>query len=203
MSANWKLTPWNAPMGLPNCFLIRPFGYSQRKGGDPDSAAIEGLEEIHEPLPRLTQNILLRDDGILKNQLPGVACPPTHLVFFLTGPHPRCLGQLGIVSYPHRLAPGDIHGVLGDDETGDALVSRPRFGARGRRKDLSHPAMSNEDLGAVQDEVIAFLDRDSGCTTGITPRSRFGEAESPQHSTRSEQWHVTPLLFRGSELDNG
>ena len=102
MSASWKLTPWKLPIGRPNCFrtpayaerlLVGPLGDPERKGGDPDAAGVQRLEEVDEALPRRPQQVLLGHHGVLEDQLAGVARPPAHLVFLLAGADPRVLGR--------------------------------------------------------------------------------------------------------------
>ena len=83
------------------------------------------------------------------------------------------------------------------------LLPRARLGPRGDDEDLAHAGVGDEDLGAVEDVVVALVDRGGGGAAGVAARAGLGEPEPAQHLARREQRHVAPLLLLGAELDDG
>ena len=60
--------------------------------------------------------------------------------------------------------------------------------------------MRDEDLGAVQDVVVALVDRGGLGAAGVRSRAWLGQSESAQHLPRREERHEALLLFVGAEV---
>ena len=75
------------------------------------------------------------------------------------------------------------------------------MGNCGDDEDLADAAVGDEDLGAIQDVTVPFLDRCRLGAGGVAACAGFGEAEAAQHFARGEQRHVALLLCVGSEVD--
>ena len=138
-----------------------------------------------------------------KHQLPGVARAPAHLLLLLAGADALGLRQVLRMAHAELAALVEVHGVLGDDEAGDALAALARLGPRGDREDLADPGVGDEHLGAVEQVVVALVHRGRGGAAGVAPRAGLGETESAEHLARRQQRHVAPLLLFGAELDDG
>ncbi len=155
------------------------------------------------PIADLAQDVLLGDHGVLEDELAGVAGAPAHLVLLLARPYALGLGQVRRVADAQLPGLLEVDRVLGDDEAGDALVAAPGLGAGGDRKDLADAGVGDEDLGAVEQVVIALVHRGRGGAAGIAAGARLGESEAAQHPARGEQRDVAPLLLLGAELHDG
>ncbi len=83
------------------------------------------------------------------------------------------------------------------------LLLRPGLGPRGHREDLAHACVGDEDLGAVEDVVIALVHRGRGGTARVTAGSGLRQSEAAEHLPGGEQWDIPPLLFLRAELDDG
>src|SRR5262245_47404731 len=167
--------------GVAERLLVGALGDPERQRGDPDAPRVQRLQEVDEAVARPAEEILLGHHGVLEHQLPGIAGAPAHLLLLLARPDTRSLGQVFLMAYPELSTPVQIHGVLGDDEAGDALVPLARLGSRGDHEDLAHPGMGDEHLGAVEQVVIALVHGGGGGPARIAPRTGFGEPEPAQH----------------------
>ena len=97
----------------------------------------------------------------------------------------------------------EIDGVLGDDEAGDPLVALARLGPRGDGEDLADAGVGDEDLGAVEQVVIALVHCGGGGAARIAAGARLGQAEPTEHLAGGQQRHVAALLLLGAELHDG
>ena len=154
-------------------------------------------------MPGLAEQVLLGHDRVLEDQLTRVAGPPAHLVLLLARPDARRLRQ--VLAVPHAQPAGGlaVHRVLGDDEAGDALVAPAGLGPGGHREDLAHAGVGDEDLGAVEDVVVALVHRRRGGAPRVAAGARLGEAEPAEHPAGGQQRDVAPPLLFGAELDDG
>src|SRR2546428_1879276 len=105
------------------CLLVGAFRNSERQGGNPDAPRVERLQEIDEAEPGLSQEILLGYDRVLEHQLAGVARPPPHLVLLLACAYTPGFRKVVRMSDAELTTMLQVHRVLSDDETRDALVS--------------------------------------------------------------------------------
>ena len=121
---------------------------------------------------------------------------------FLPARTPWVLGRSSAWPTPRLAALLEVHRVLGDDEAGDALVPLPRLGPRGHREDLADAGVGDEDLGAVEEVVVALVHRGGGGAARVAARAGLGEPESAQHPAGGQQRDVAPLLLLGAELDD-
>ena len=136
-----------------------------------------------------------------KIELARVAGPPAHLVFLLAGPEAADpAADSASWPTPSAAAPLEVTGLLGQDEAGDPLVAVARLGAGGDDEDLAHAGVGDEDLGTVEQVVVALVHRGGGGAAGVAAGARLGEPEPAQHLARGEQRDVAPLLCLGAEL---
>src|SRR5207245_4793060 len=74
------------------------------------------------------------------------------------------------------------------------------IGTGGDHEDLPYPGMRDEDLGPVQDVVVAPVDRRGLGAAGVRAGARLRQAESAQDLARREQRTVAPLLLVRPEV---
>ncbi len=162
------------------------------------------LRKLTNPSPRVPSRFSLRNDGVLEDQLAGVAGPPAHLVFLLARPEPGDLRQIGRVAdaEPWRRRSRSTVSLV-TMKLVMPLLPGPGVGAGGDGEDLADAGMGDEDLGAVQDEMVALVDGGGGRPAGVAAGARLGQAEPAQHLAGGEQRDVPPLLLLGPEFDDG
>jgi len=97
----------------------------------------------------------------------------------------------------------EIDRILGDDEAGNSLVAFAWLGPRGDGKNLADAGVGDEDLGAVQQVVIALVDCGGGGAARIAAGARLGQAEPTEHFAGGEQRHISAPLLLGAEFDDG
>src|SRR5207253_344193 len=104
---------------------------------------------------------------------------PAQFVLLLRGEHAGTLGERGLVSDAHALRVLQVACVLGDDERRDAVRLRGgEIGTGGDHEDLPYPGMRDEDLGPVQDVVVAPVDRRGLGAAGVRAGARLRPGES-------------------------
>lgn len=100
-------------------------------------------------------------------------------------------------------AAGEAGGVRGDEEGGDALVTRGVIGAGEQQDDIGPGAVGDEHLGAVHDVVVAVADRAGGEVSGVGAGARLGEAEAAERLAGGEPGQPRPLLLLGAPGGEG
>ena len=198
-----RLAELLADAGVLERLLVRAFRDAERQGRDADASGVERLQEVDEALARPAEHVLLGHHRILEDQLARVAGPPAHLVFLLTRADAADLGQIVAVADAERRGTRSRSTVsLRDDEAGDAAVAGARLGARGDGEDLADAGVGDEGLRAVEDVVVALVDRGSGGAAGVAAGARLGEAEAAEHAAGGQQRDVLAALLVGAELDD-
>jgi hypothetical protein len=82
------------------------------------------------------------------------------------------------------------------------LIALPRFSSCGNDEDLAHTCVRDEDLGTIDQEVIALIDRECCRPPRIAAGTRFCETKTTKYPSGGEQRNMPPLLLLGTELDN-
>src|SRR5712664_2025568 len=95
----------------------------------------------------------------------------------------------------------EIARVLGDDKSGDAVGAfGVRVGPGSDAEDLAHSGVGDENLGAIQDVMVAAVDGGGLGAAGVRPGSGLRQAEAAQHRSSREQRHEPALLLGAAEV---
>src|SRR5699024_4696391 len=162
--------------------LQRALSNAQSLRCDADSAAVQRRHSDAEALAFLSQEVLLRNDAVLEDQLCGGRTADTHLLL------------LG--------ADAEAREVLLYDERGDALRALALIGHREDDVDIRLAAVRDENLAAVEDIMVA-LQNSLGLLAGsIRACAGLGQAKRTQHFSGSQRTQILFFLLRGTELLN-
>ena len=184
------LTELDTLLGVLDGLLHGALAQTQSLRGDTDTAAVQSLHGDLEALTLLAQHTVLGDDAVLENQVTGGAATDTHLLLVLT------LREAGVGLFHHE--GGDLlHGTAtlvggltgdGDDDEG-----------------ISHVAVGDEALGAVEDVVLAGLVQYSGGLLALCvgTGAGLGQAESTDLLAGQQVRQILLLLSLGTVLKNG
>src|SRR5438876_12425715 len=98
--------------GIGQALLESPLSQSERQGGDADAAPVERVQELPESVVHRSEDVLLRHDGILEDQLARVGGSPAELVFFFAREYAPVLRQIRRVPNPNPFRLVEIAGFL-------------------------------------------------------------------------------------------
>ena len=99
--------------------------------------------------------------------------------------------------------PVEVHRILGDDEAGDAPVPAARLGAGRDREDLADARVGDEDLGAVQEVVVALVHGGGRGAARVAPRAGLGQPEPAEHATGGKERDIALALGGRPEFNDG
>ena len=157
-------------------------GDPQGLGGYADAAAVQGLHGDLEPLSLLPQQVRARNAHVVKGE-----------------------GSRGTASDPHLVLVSE-NGHAGrsqiDDESGDALVLEAPVAGGKQDACPQAGAVGDEDLGAVDDELIAFPPVGRRHARRIAPCVRLGEQDAADLAAGRQVGEVGRLLLLTAERDD-
>ena len=168
-----------ALLGVGQGPLEGAFGDAERLGGDADAAAVQGVHGDLEALPFLAEQVLHRDAQVVEGKGGGVAAADPHLVFVLEDRHTRRLQV--------------------DDKGADPLVLQDLVGGGQEDAGPQIAAVGDEDLAAVDDELVAFPLVHGGNATGVAAGVRFGQEEAADRVAGVQGGQPLFLLLLGAE----
>ena len=190
--------------GVAEALLQCTLGDAEGERPQPDTSAVERMEELPEAVVHGPEHIFFRDNRVLQDQLPRVRGAPAELVLLLRGHDAAALGERGVVAHADPFRFLEIGRVLGHDERRYAAgLLGSGIGAGRHDEDLPDSGMRNEDLRAIEDIVVALLLRHRARAAGIRPGAGLGQPEPAQHLSRGKQRHVALLLLRRAEVHDG
>ena len=178
----------HALLGVLHGLVDGALAQAQSLRGDADTASVQGHHGDLEALALLTQQVLLGNDAVLKDQVAGGGAADAHLLLVLA--HGEAL-----VSALH-------------DERGQLLgLAAPLLNDAGDGDDDEHVGIArvgDEDLGAVEHPVPVLILHGGGLLAlSIGARPRLGESEGPDPLARAQLGQVLLLLLLGAVLKDG
>ena len=184
------LTELDTLLGVLDGLLHGALAQTQSLRGDTDTTAVQRLHGDLEALALLAQHTILGDDAVLEDQVAGGAAADTHLLLVLT------LSEAGVGLFHHE-GGNLLHGTAtliggltgdGDDDEG-----------------ISHVAVGDEALGAVEDVVLAGLVQYSGglLALSVGTGAGLGQAERTDLLAGQQVRQILLLLSLGAVLENG
>jgi len=184
------LTELYALLGVLDGFLNGALTDTQSLGSDADTAAVQRLHSDLEALALLAQHTILGDHAILEDQVAGRAAADTHLLLMLA------LREALVVL---------LHDESGDLLHGAAALVGGLAGDGDDDEGISHVAVGDEALGAVQDVVLAGLIQHSGglLALGVGTGAGLGQAESADLLAGAQVGQILHLLLLGAVLKDG
>ena len=167
--------------------------------GDADPAAVQGLHGDLEALALFAQQILLGNDAVGEHDLGGGGAVQAHLLLVLA------------------------HGEAGEaalhDEGGDAAGTLGLVGHGEDHEHVGHVAVGDEDLGAVEDIVVAVQLGLGLALGGVGTGVGFGQAEGAdlvstdnwrscgydenqaKRQSKSARWQVNETVMKAAKPD--
>ncbi len=127
-------------------------------GGDGGARLVEGGQEDGKPLARRAQHVGARHTRVVETQGNGRSRPVAHLVFFWSG--------------------GETIGPLLQHQRRDRAFGIVDLTPLAEEQDpVGHIPIGDEDLRAVDDDVLTVLSEAGFHARGIGARIRFGDGE--------------------------
>ena len=167
-------------LGVLDGLVDSALAQAQGLRGDADPAAVQGLHGDREALALFAQQVLLGDDAVLKDQVAGGGAADAHLLLVLAG--------------------GEAGEALFHNEGGDAVVALGLVGHGKDHEGVSHVAVGDEALGAVEDVVVALQHRHGLLAGGIGTGVGLGQAEGADLLAGEQVRQVLALLLLGAVL---
>ncbi|CAN4021913.1 Spermidine/putrescine-binding periplasmic protein, partial [Dysosmobacter welbionis] len=172
------LAELDTALGVGHGLFHGALGNAQSLGRDADAAAVQGLHGDLEALALLAQQVLLGNDAVGEHDLGGGGAVQAHLLFVLA------------------------HGEAGEaalhDEGGDAAGALGLVGHGEDHEHVGHVAVGDEDLGAVEDIVVAVQLGLGLALGGVGTGVGFGQAEGADLVALGQHGQVLGLLGLGA-----
>jgi len=163
------------------------FAKAQCLSGDTDTAAIEGSHSDIEALTLLAQQTVGRDAAVFHDQLAGGGAADTHLLFVLTN------AEAGIGTLYNES--GDLlAGLLG------VLLIGDDAGNGNDDEHIGKAGIGDEDLGAIEDPVVAIQHGKGLLTLCVGAGARLSQTESTNPLAAAQLGQVIFLLLLGAVL---
>ena len=156
--------------------LESAFGNAESLSGNADTAAVERVHGNLEALALFAEQILLRNDAVLENQLSRGGTADAHLLF------------LG--------ADAEAREILLHNESGDSARTLGLVGHGKNDVGVSLAAVRDEDLAAVEDIVVALQNSLRLLAGSIRARVRLSQAERAQLFALGERNQIFLDLLR-------
>ena len=161
------LAELDALLGIGQCVLKGALGDAQRLGGNADASAVQRRHGDLEAVALLAQQVLLGNLHIVEDQLRRGGGANAHLVVVVT--------EL-------KALPALFH-----NEGGDAPCADVRRSDGENHIDVCLGGIGDEDLAAIEQVVIALVQRCGLCAAGIRAGVRLRKAEGADLFTSCER----------------
>ena len=178
-----RLAELDAFLGVFHRGLVGALGDAKSLGSNADAAAVQGGHGDLEALSFLAEQVLLRHLHVIEIQLTcgGGTDAELVIVFLKSEALPALFHDQGADA-----AGADAGSGHGEDHVGVRLA-----------------AVGDEDLGAVQQVVVALILRDGLRTAGVAARVRLCQAEGADLTAGTEIRQIFLLLFLRAEGCDG